>query len=219
MQYIDASTICSSTANGFPPKAVKPSRRSIPPTARSSPTAPTPLPPTSTVPSPPPAAAFPAWAAKSPAGARAALLLKVADLIDENAARLAMVRKRSTTASRSRETTLVDVPLSSDHFRYFAGCLRAKGGSAVMIDENTMSIVLQRAHRRRRPDHSVELPAPDGRLEDRAGLAAGNTLVIKSSSTTPLFALRARQAPQPGAPRRRRQHRLRPRRPHGPGHA
>ena len=105
-------------------------------------------------------AAFPAWAAKSPQE-RAALLLKVADLIDENAARLAMVETLDN-GKPIRETTLVDVPLSSDHFRYFAGCLRAEEGSA---------------------------------------------------------ALRARQAPQPGAPRRRRQHRLRPRRPHGPGHA
>ena len=85
-------------------------------------------------------AAFPAWAAKSPQE-RAALLLKVADLIDENAARLAMVETLDN-GKPIRETTLVDVPLSSDHFRYFAGCLRAEEGSAVMIDENTMSIVL-----------------------------------------------------------------------------
>ena len=71
-------------------------------------------------------AAFPAWAAKSPQE-RAALLLKVADLIDENAARLAMVETLDN-GKPIRETTLVDVPLSSDHFRYFAGCLRAEEG-------------------------------------------------------------------------------------------
>ena len=129
-------------------------------------------------------AAFPAWAAKSPQE-RAALLLKVADLIDENAARLAMVETLDN-GKPIRETTLVDVPLSSDHFRYFAGCLRAEEGSAVMIDENTMSIVLHEPIGVVGQIIPWNFPLLMGAWKIAPALAAGNTLVIKSSSTTPL---------------------------------
>ena len=129
-------------------------------------------------------AAFPAWAAKSPQE-RAALLLKVAALIDENAARLAMVETLDN-GKPIRETTLVDVPLSSDHFRYFAGCLRAEEGSAVMIDENTMSIVLHEPIGVVGQIIPWNFPLLMGAWKIAPALAAGNTLVIKSSSTTPL---------------------------------
>ena len=88
-----------------------------------------------------------------------------------------------------RETTLVDVPLSSDHFRYFAGCLRADEGEAVMIDENSLSMVL------REPIGVVgqiipwNFPLLMGAWKIAPALAAGNTVVIKSSSTTPLSLL------------------------------
>ena len=129
-------------------------------------------------------AAFPAWAAKSPQE-RAALLLKVAALIDENAACLAMVETLDN-GKPIRETTLVDVPLSSDHFRYFAGCLRAEEGSAVMIDENTMSIVLHEPIGVVGQIIPWNFPLLMGAWKIAPALAAGNTLVIKSSSTTPL---------------------------------
>ncbi len=133
-------------------------------------------------------AAFPAWAAKSPQE-RAALLLKAADLIDEHAAELAEIETRDN-GKPLRETTLVDVPLSSDHFRYFAGCLRSEEGSAVMIDDNTLSMVL------REPIGVVgqiipwNFPLLMGAWKIAPALAAGNTLVIKPSSTTPLSLLR-----------------------------
>ena len=128
--------------------------------------------------------AFPAWAAKSPAE-RAALLLKVADKIDERAKELAAVETQDN-GKPIRETTLVDVPLSADHFRYFAGCLRADEGEAVMIDDNTLSMIL------REPIGVVgqiipwNFPLLMGAWKIAPALAAGNTLVIKSSSTTPL---------------------------------
>ena len=132
-------------------------------------------------------AAFPAWAAKSPQE-RAALLLKIADKIDERAQELATVETLDN-GKPIRETTLVDVPLSSDHFRYFAGCLRADEGEAVMIDENTLSVIL------REPIGVVgqiipwNFPLLMGAWKIAPALAAGNTLVIKSSSTTPLSLL------------------------------
>ena len=132
-------------------------------------------------------AAFPAWAAKSPAE-RAALLLKIADRIDEAAEQLATVETMDN-GKPIRETKLVDVPLSSDHFRYFAGALRADEGEAVMIDENTLSIIL------REPIGVVgqiipwNFPLPMGAWKLAPALAAGNTVVIKSSSSTPLSLL------------------------------
>lgn len=128
-------------------------------------------------------AAFPAWAAKSPAE-RAALLLKIADRIDEAAEQLATVETMDN-GKPIRETKLVDVPLSSDHFRYFAGALRADEGEAVMIDENTLSIIL------REPIGVVgqiipwNFPLLMGAWKLAPALAAGNTVVIKSSSSTP----------------------------------
>ena len=132
-------------------------------------------------------AAFPAWAAKSPAE-RAALLLKIADRIDEAAEQLATVETMDN-GKPIRETKLVDVPLSSDHFRYFAAALRADEGEAVMIDENTLSIIL------REPIGVVgqiipwNFPLLMGAWKLAPALAAGNTVVIKSSSSTPLSLL------------------------------
>lgn len=132
-------------------------------------------------------AAFPGWAAVSPAQ-RSALLLRIADKIDERAQELAAVETQDN-GKPIRETTLVDVPLSSDHFRYFAGCLRADEGEAVMIDDNTLSMVL------REPIGVVgqiipwNFPLLMGAWKIAPALAAGNTLVIKSSSSTPLSLL------------------------------
>ena len=67
-----------------------------------------------------------------------------------------------------RETTAADIPLAIDHFRYFAGAIRAQEGGISEIDHDTDRLPLPRAARRRRPDHPLELPAPDGLLEARA---------------------------------------------------
>ena len=85
--------------------------------------------------------AWESWKKVAPAE-RAAILMKVADAIDAHKEHLAMVESLDN-GKPIRETTLVDVPLSSDHFRYFAGCLRADEGEAVMIDENSLSMVLR----------------------------------------------------------------------------
>lgn len=129
-------------------------------------------------------AAFPAWSKTAPAE-RANLLLKVADLIEANAERLAMAETLDN-GKPIRETTLVDVPLSVDHFRYFAGCLRAEEGSAVMIDENTLSIVVNEPVGIVGQVIPWNFPLLMGAWKIAPALAAGNTLVIKSSSTTPV---------------------------------
>ena len=81
--------------------------------------------------------AFDSWKRVSPQE-RSAMLLRIADLIDANGDKLAMIESLDN-GKPIRETAAVDVPLSSDHFRYFAGAIRTEEGEAVMIDDNTMS--------------------------------------------------------------------------------
>ena len=68
-----------------------------------------------------------------------------------------------------RETTAADLPLAVDHFRYFAGCIRAQEGSVCEIDHTTYAYHFHEPLGRGRPDHPVELPAADGGVEGGAG--------------------------------------------------
>lgn len=133
-------------------------------------------------------AAFNTWS-KTSADHRAALLLKAADIIEAHAHELAEIETRDN-GKPIRETSLVDVPLSVDHFRYFAGCLRADEGSATMIDDNTLSIILHEPIGVVGQIIPWNFPLLMGAWKIAPALAAGNTLVIKSSSTTPLSLLR-----------------------------
>lgn len=131
--------------------------------------------------------AFESWKNTSPQE-RAAMLLKIADLIDENAEKLAMVETLDN-GKPIRETMGIDVPLSSDHFRYFASAIRIEEGSAVMIDKDTMSIIL------REPIGVVgqiipwNFPLLMAAWKIAPALAAGDCVVIKPSSTTSLSIL------------------------------
>ncbi len=89
-------------------------------------------------------AATKAWASwkKTDAAERAALLMKIADIIDANKEHLAMVEALDN-GKPIRETANVDIPLAADHFRYFGGVLRSEEGSATMLDKNTLSLVLR----------------------------------------------------------------------------
>jgi len=86
-------------------------------------------------------AAFPSWSKTSPAE-RQILLTKIADAIDANRDYLAAV-ETADNGKPIRETTFIDVPVSADHFRYFAGAIRAEEGRAVMLDETMLSLVLR----------------------------------------------------------------------------
>ena len=131
--------------------------------------------------------AFESWKKVSPQE-RMTLLLKIADLIDENAEKLAMVETLDN-GKPIRETMAIDVPLSSDHFRYFAGAVRTEEGEAVMIDDATMSIIL------REPIGVVgqiipwNFPFLMAAWKLAPALAAGNCVVIKPSSATSLSLL------------------------------
>lgn len=80
-------------------------------------------------------AAADAWG-KTSAQDRALVLLKIADRIEDNLELLA-IAETWDNGKPIRETLAVDVPLSADHFRYFAGCIRAQEGGAAEIDNDT----------------------------------------------------------------------------------
>lgn len=73
---------------------------------------------------------------------RATLLNKIADIIDAHTDELALIETLDN-GKPIRETKNIDVPLSAAHFRYFAGCILAEEGSATMLDNTTMSIILR----------------------------------------------------------------------------
>ena len=96
------------------------------------------------------------------------MLNAIADVMEANLEELA-VAESWENGKPVRETLGADIPLAIDHFRYFAGVVRAEEGRISEIDGQTYAYHFQRAARRGRADHPVQLPAADGRLEDRAG--------------------------------------------------
>lgn len=85
--------------------------------------------------------AFKTWKKTTPAQ-RAAILNKIADIIDANKEHLAMVESMDN-GKPIREIMNVDIPLSAQHFRYFAGCILAEEGSASVLNEQFLSLVLR----------------------------------------------------------------------------
>ena len=85
--------------------------------------------------------AFKSWRHTTPQE-RAALLNKIADIIDENKEHLAMVETLDN-GKPIRETLNVDIPMSAAHFRYFASCIVADEGSASVLGEKFLSLILR----------------------------------------------------------------------------
>ena len=132
-------------------------------------------------------AAFPAWKAVEPAK-RSEILLKIADRIDANAELLATVESMDN-GKPIRETMAIDVPYSSDHFRYFAGAIRTEEGSAKVLDGNFLSLVLQEPIGVVGQIVPWNFPLLMAAWKLAPALAAGDCVVLKSSSATPLSAL------------------------------
>ena len=131
--------------------------------------------------------AFDTWK-KVPTSERAAILNKIADIIDENTEHLAMVECLDN-GKPIRETMAIDVPLSAKHFRYFAGCILAEEGSANILDEQFLSLIL------REPIGVVgqivpwNFPFLMAAWKLAPALAAGCCTVFKPSSDTSLSVL------------------------------
>jgi acyl-CoA reductase-like NAD-dependent aldehyde dehydrogenase len=129
-------------------------------------------------------AAADAWGRTS-AQARALTLLKIADRIEANLELLA-VAETWDNGKAIRETLNADVPLAADHFRYFAGCVRAQEGTAAEIDEHTA------AYHFHEPLGVVgqiipwNFPLLMAAWKLAPALAAGNAVVLKPAEQTPL---------------------------------
>ena len=119
---------------------------------------------------------------------RAAILNKIAAIIDENKEHLAMVESMDN-GKPVRETLAVDIPMAADHFRYFAGCIQAEEGSANILGKDTLSLIL------REPIGVVgqivpwNFPFLMAAWKLAPVLASGCCTVFKTSSTTPLSVL------------------------------
>ncbi|WP_282456415.1 aldehyde dehydrogenase family protein [Chitinophaga sedimenti] len=87
------------------------------------------------------AEAFKTWKHTS-ATERSIILNKVADRLEENLQKLATV-ETIDNGKAIRETLNADLPLAIDHFRYFAGVIRAEEGGATELDKDTVSLVIQ----------------------------------------------------------------------------
>jgi aldehyde dehydrogenase len=128
-------------------------------------------------------AAKAAWG-KTSVTARSNLLLKIADRIEAHLEALA-VAETWDNGKAVRETLAADIPLAADHFRYFAGCIRAQEGSIGEIDENTV------AYHFHEPLGVVgqiipwNFPLLMACWKLAPALAAGNCVVMKPAEQTP----------------------------------
>ena len=116
---------------------------------------------------------------------RSHILLKIADRIEANRELLA-VAETWDNGKAVRETLNADVPLAADHFRYFAGCIRAQEGSTAEINEGTV------AYHFHEPLGVVgqiipwNFPLLMAAWKLAPALAAGNAVVLKPAEQTPL---------------------------------
>ncbi len=124
-----------------------------------------------------------AWGRKSPTE-RSNVLLKIADRIEENLERLAYAETWDN-GKPIRETLNADVPLMADHFRYFAGVVRAQEGGISEIDHDTI------AYHFHEPLGVVgqiipwNFPLLMAAWKLAPALAAGNCIVLKPAEQTP----------------------------------
>lgn len=127
------------------------------------------------------------WGKTAPAE-RANILLKIADRMEAN---LQLIATAETVDNGKpiRETVNADIPLAIDHFRYFAGCLRAQEGSLSELDEHTV------AYHFHEPLGVVgqiipwNFPILMAAWKLAPAVAAGNCVVMKPAEFTPVSIL------------------------------
>ncbi|WP_433828570.1 acetaldehyde dehydrogenase ExaC [Actinoplanes sp. CA-015351] len=124
-----------------------------------------------------------AWGRTSPTE-RANILNKIADRMEQNLEKIA-VAEAWENGKAVRETLAADIPLAIDHFRYFAGVIRAQEGTAGEIDEDTV------AYHFHEPLGVVaqiipwNFPILMAVWKLAPALAAGNAVVLKPAEQTP----------------------------------
>jgi aldehyde dehydrogenase len=128
-------------------------------------------------------AARESWGRTSPAQ-RAVILNQIAQRMEENLDILALAETWDN-GKPIRETTAADLPLAIDHWRYFAGCIRAQEGSVSQIDDDTV------AYHFHEPLGVVgqiipwNFPILMATWKLAPALAAGNCVVLKPAEQTP----------------------------------
>ncbi|QKV91540.1 aldehyde dehydrogenase family protein [Streptomyces sp. NA02950] len=128
-------------------------------------------------------AAAPAWGRTAP-GDRSSVLLKIADRMEQHLEELA-VAESWENGKPVRETLAADIPLAIDHFRYFAGVIRAQEGSLSEIDDDTV------AYHFHEPLGVVaqiipwNFPILMAAWKLAPALAAGNAVILKPAEQTP----------------------------------
>jgi len=125
---------------------------------------------------------------RTSAAARALILSKIADRMEANLDTLALVETLDN-GKPIRETTYADLPLCVDHWRYYAGAIRAQEGSLSQIDDDTV------AYHFHEPLGVVgqiipwNFPLLMAVWKLAPALAAGNCVVLKPAEQTPLAIL------------------------------
>jgi aldehyde dehydrogenase len=128
-------------------------------------------------------AAADSWG-KTAAAERSNTLLKIADRIEANLETLAYVETWDN-GKGIRETLNADIPLLVDHFRYFAGCLRAQEGTATEIDANTVSYHFHEPLGVVGQIIPWNFPLLMAGWKLAPALAAGNCVILKPAEQTP----------------------------------
>ncbi|MCG3671118.1 aldehyde dehydrogenase family protein [Aliarcobacter butzleri] len=119
---------------------------------------------------------------------RSTMLNKVADLIEKNLEMLA-IAETLDNGKAVRETLNADIPLVVDHFRYFASVIRAESGTVSDLDENTISQEIYEPYGVVAQIIPWNFPLLMAAWKLAPALAAGNCVVLKPASATPMSIL------------------------------
>ena len=125
---------------------------------------------------------------KTSAAERSNVLLKIADRIEANLELLAYA-ETVDNGKPIRETLNADIPLAVDHFRYFAGAVRAQEGGISEIDENTVAYHLHEPLGVVGQIIPWNFPILMAAWKLAPALAAGNCVVLKPAESTPISIL------------------------------
>jgi len=128
--------------------------------------------------------AFKTWG-KSSAAYRSTIMLKIADIMEKNLDYLAAV-ETVDNGKPIRESKAADLPLAIDHFRYFAGCLRAEEGTLSEHDENTLSLQVHEPIGVVGQIIPWNFPILMAAWKLCPAIAAGCTVVLKPAEQTPV---------------------------------
>ena len=128
--------------------------------------------------------AAPEWN-NSSAASRSNMLLKIADVMEKNLELLARAETWDN-GKALRETMAADLPLAVDHFRYFAGVIRAEEGSVSELDANTVCLNVTEPLGVVGQIIPWNFPILMATWKMAPALAAGNCVVLKPAEQTPV---------------------------------